>query len=125
LKLLHFHIGSQLTDIKRIKNAVKEISRVYSKIYQMKVPIEYLDSGGGIAVDYDGSKTSFASSSNYSIQEFANDVVYQVKLICDEENVPHPTIVTESGRVLVAYHAMLVTNVQGESKTVCEKVRPL
>jgi arginine decarboxylase len=125
LKLLHFHIGSQLTDIKRIKNAVKEISRVYSKIYQMKVPIEYLDVGGGIAVDYDGSKTSFASSSNYSIQEFANDVVYQVKLICDEENVPHPTIVTESGRVLVAYHAMLVTNVQGEIETVVEEVTPL
>jgi arginine decarboxylase len=125
LKLLHFHIGSQLTDIKRIKNAVKEISRVYAKIYQMNVPIEYLDVGGGIAVDYDGSKTSFASSSNYSIQEFANDVVYQVKLICDEENVPHPTIVTESGRVLVAYHAMLVTNVQGEIETVVEEVTPL
>jgi arginine decarboxylase len=125
LKLLHFHIGSQLTDIKRIKNAVKEISRVYCKICQMKVPIEYLDVGGGIAVDYDGSKTSFASSANYSIQEFANDVVYQVKLICDEENVPHPTIVTESGRVLVAYHAMLVTNVQGEIETVVEEVTPL
>jgi arginine decarboxylase len=125
LKLLHFHIGSQLTDIKRIKNAVKEISRVYSKIVQMKVPIEYLDVGGGIAVDYDGSKTSFSSSANYSMQEFANDVVYQIKLICDEENVPHPTIVTESGRVLVAYHAVLVTNVQGEIETVVEEVTPL
>src|SRR5262245_4204159 len=125
LKLLHFHIGSQLTDIKRIKNAVKEISRVYAKIYEMKVPVEYLDVGGGIAVDYDGSKTSFASSANYSMQEFANDVVYQIKLICDEENVPHPTIVTESGRVLVAYHAMLVTNVQGEIETVVEEVTPL
>jgi arginine decarboxylase len=125
LRLLHFHIGSQLTDIKRIKNAVKEISRVYAKIYQMKVPIEFLDVGGGLAVDYDGSKTSFASSANYSIQEFANDVVYQIKLICDEENVPHPTIVTESGRVLVAYHAMLVTNVQGEIETVVEEVTPL
>jgi arginine decarboxylase len=125
LKLLHFHIGSQLTDIKRIKIAVKEASRVYSKIHQMKVPIEFIDVGGGIAVDYDGSKTSFASSANYTMQEFANDVIYQVKLVCDEENVPHPTIVTESGRVLVAYHAMLVTNVQGEIETVVEEVTPM
>jgi arginine decarboxylase len=125
LKLLHFHIGSQLTDIKRIKTAVKEASRVYSKIHQMKVPIEFLDVGGGMAVDYDGSKTSFTSSANYTMQEFANDVVYQIKLVCDEENAPHPTIITESGRVLVAYHAMLVTNVQGEIETVVEDITPM
>jgi arginine decarboxylase len=125
LKLLHFHIGSQLTDIKRIKTAVKEAARVYSKIWQMKVPIEYMDVGGGMAVDYDGSKTSFESSANYTMQEFANDVIYQIKLVCDEENVPHPLVITESGRVLSAYHAMLVTNVQGEIETVVEEVTPL
>jgi arginine decarboxylase len=93
LRLLHFHIGSQLTDIKRIKNAMKEAARVYSKIYQMKVPIELLDVGGGMAVDYDGSKTAFDSSANYTAQEFANDVVYTIMQVCDDENVPHPTII--------------------------------
>ncbi len=111
LKLLHFHIGSQLTDIKRIKNAMKEAARVYAKIVQMKVPVDLLDVGGGMAVDYDGSKTAFDSSANYTAQEFANDVVYTIKQVCDDENVPHPTIIQESGRYLSAYHAILVTNV--------------
>ncbi|HEX6185198.1 MAG TPA: biosynthetic arginine decarboxylase, partial [Pyrinomonadaceae bacterium] len=83
LKLLHFHIGSQLTDIKRIKNAMKEAARVYAKIVQMKVPVDLLDVGGGMAVDYDGSKTAFDSSANYTAQEFANDVVYTIMQVCD------------------------------------------
>ncbi len=120
LKLLHFHIGSQLTDIKRIKNAMKEAARVYSKIRKMNVPIEFLDVGGGMAVDYDGSKTSFESSANYNAQEFANDVIYVIKLVCDDEDVPHPTIIQESGRYLSAYHAMLITNIQDEIETVVE-----
>ena len=93
LQLLHFHIGSQLTDIKRIKNAMKEAARVYAKIHKLKIPIEYLDVGGGMAVDYDGSKTAFDSSANYNAQEFANDVIYTIKLVCDDEDVPHPTII--------------------------------
>jgi arginine decarboxylase len=125
LKLLHFHIGSQLTDIKRIKNAMKEAARVYAKIYQMKVPVELLDVGGGMAVDYDGSKTAFDSSANYSAQEFANDVVYTIMQVCDDENVPHPTIIQESGRYLSAYHAILVTNVQSEIETVVEDITPI
>ena len=125
LKLLHFHIGSQLTDIKRIKNAMKEAARVYSKIHQMKVPVELLDVGGGMAVDYDGSKTAFDSSANYSAQEFANDVVYTIMQVCDDENVPHPTIIQESGRYLSAYHAILVTNVQSEIETVVEDITPI
>src|SRR4051812_28689522 len=125
LRLLHFHIGSQLTDIKRIKNAMKEAARVYSKIYQMKVPIELLDVGGGMAVDYDGSKTAFDSSANYTAQEFANDVVYTIMQVCDDENVPHPTIIQESGRYLSAYHAILVTNVQSEIETVVEDITPI
>ena len=125
LKLLHFHIGSQLTDIKRIKNAMKEAARVYAKVHQMKVPVDLLDVGGGMAVDYDGSKTAFDSSANYSAQEFANDVIYTIKQVCDDENVPHPTIIQESGRFLAAYHAILVTNVQDEIETVVEDITPI
>ncbi|MEP6900807.1 MAG: biosynthetic arginine decarboxylase [Actinomycetota bacterium] len=122
LNLLHFHIGSQLTDIKRIKNAMKEAARTYAKIRKMNIPIQYLDVGGGMAVDYDGSKTAFESSANYNAQEFANDVVYVIKTVCDDENVPHPTIIQESGRYLSAYHAILVTNIQDEIETVVEDI---
>src|SRR5256884_8169583 len=125
LRLLHFHIGSQLTDIKRIKNAMKEAARVYAKIYQMKVPVDLRDVGGGMAVDYDGSKTAFDSSANYNAQEFANDVIYTIKQVCDDENVPHPTIIQESGRYLAAYHAMLITNVLDEIETVVEDITPI
>lgn len=125
LRLLHFHIGSQLTDIKRIKNAMKEAARVYAKIYQMKIPIDLLDVGGGMAVDYDGSKTAFDSSANYTAQEFASDVVYTIKQVCDDENVPHPTIIQESGRYLTAYHAILVTNIIDEIETVVEDITPI
>jgi arginine decarboxylase len=125
LRLLHFHIGSQLTDIKRIKNAMKEAARVYAKVRQMKVPIDLLDVGGGMAVDYDGSKTAFDSSANYTAQEFANDVIYTIKTVCDDENVPHPTIIQESGRYLAAYHAIIVTNVVDEIETVVEDISPM
>lgn len=125
LRLLHFHIGSQLTDIKRIKNAMREAARTYAKISQMGIPIQYLDVGGGMAVDYDGSRTSFESSANYNAQEFANDVIYMIKTVCDDENVPHPTIIQESGRYLSAYHAILVTNIQDEIETVVEDITPM
>src|SRR4051812_43005514 len=125
LRLLHFHIGSQLTDIKRIKNAMKEAARVYAKVRQMKIPIDLLDVGGGMAVDYDGSKTAFDSSANYTAQEFANDVIYTIMQVCDDENVPHPTIIQESGRYLSAYHALVITNVQDEIETVVEDITPI
>ncbi len=125
LRLLHFHIGSQLTDIKRIKNAMKEAARTYAKIRQIGIPIEFLDVGGGMAVDYDGSRTSFESSANYNAQEFANDVIYVIKTVCDDENVPHPTIIQESGRYLSAYHAILVTNIQDEIETVVANLTPI
>jgi arginine decarboxylase len=125
LRLLHFHIGSQLTDIKRIKNAMKEAARTYSKIRQMGMPIDFLDVGGGMAVDYDGSRTSYESSANYNAREFANDVIYVIKTVCDDENVPHPTIIQESGRYLSAYHAILVTNIQDEIETVVEDITPM
>jgi len=125
LKLLHFHIGSQITEIKRIKNAIKEAARVYCKVKKMHVPIEYLDVGGGMGVDYDGSKTSFDSSANYTMQEFANDVIYTIKNVCEDENVVEPIVVTESGRVLSAYHAMLVTNIQDEIETYPDDKEPI
>ncbi len=112
LSMLHFHLGSQITEIKRMKNAIKEASRVYSKISKMGYTPKYLNIGGGIGVDYDGSKTSFSSSANYTLQEFANDVVYTIGEVCDNEEVPHPNIVTESGRVIAAYHSIVVTNIR-------------
>lgn len=117
LKLLHFHIGSQITDIKRVKNAMKEAARVYAKLRQIGCGIEFLDIGGGLGVDYDGSKTRYESSVNYTVQEFANDVVYVVKGVCDEENVPHPNIVTESGRFMTAFHTVFIMSIRDEIET--------
>ena len=112
LKMLHFHIGSQITDIRRAKKAVKEAARVYAKVRKMGFAVEYLNVGGGLGVDYDGSRTASAFSVNYSVQEFANDVVYSIKDVCDEEEVPEPVIVTECGRAMVSYHSMLVADVK-------------
>ena len=112
LAMLHFHIGSQITEIKRFKSALKEAARVYSKVIKTGFHPKYLNIGGGVGVDYDGSKTSFQSSANYTLQEFANDAVYVLMEICDNEGVPHPTIVTESGRVIAAYHSVVVTNIR-------------
>jgi arginine decarboxylase len=117
LKLLHSHIGSQITDIKRVKNAMKEAARVYAKLRQIGANIEYLDIGGGLGVDYDGSKTRTESSMNYTVQEFANDVVYVIRNVCDEEHVPHPHLVTESGRMMTAYHTVLVASIRDEIET--------
>src|SRR5260370_35756517 len=99
LRLLHFHIGSQLTDIKRIKNAMKEAARVYAKVYQMKVPIELLDVGGGMADDYDGSKAAFDFSANYNSQEVANYFSHTIKEEYNDENGPHPATVQEYDRI--------------------------
>lgn len=117
LKLLHFHIGSQITDIKRVKNAMKEAARVYAKLRQIGCDIEFLDIGGGLGVDYDGSQTRFESSVNYTVQEFANDVVYVIKSVCDDEDVPHPNLVTESGRFMTAYHTIFITSIRDEIET--------
>jgi arginine decarboxylase len=110
--LLHFHIGSQITEIRRIKNAVREGSRIYAKLRKDGVGIRFLDVGGGLGIDYDGSKTSSDASVNYAVQEYANDVVFGIREVCEEEEVPHPVIVSESGRMLVSYHSLLVTDVR-------------
>jgi arginine decarboxylase len=112
-KLLHFHIGSQIPDILTIKRAVREAARYYAKLHRMGHPLEYLDVGGGLAIDYDGSRSTFHSSMNYSIDEYATDVVYNIMDVCDEEKVPHPNIVSESGRAIVAHHSVLVVQAFG------------
>jgi arginine decarboxylase len=112
-KLLHFHIGSQVPDILTIKKAVQEAARFYAKLHRMGFPIEYLDVGGGLGVDYDGSRSAFDSSTNYSLQEYTNDVVYYIADVCNAEKVPHPDIISESGRAIVAHHSVLVVEVFG------------
>ncbi len=114
LQLLHFHIGSQVTDIKRIKYAVKEAARTYAKLRKMCPQLAYLDVGGGLGIDYDGSRTASESSVNYSVQEYANDIIYSVKEVCDSEEVHEPIILTENGRMIAAPHALLVFNIINE-----------
>ena len=115
-KLLHFHIGSQLSDIRKIKEAVSEAARLYAKLVQLGVPLEYLDIGGGLGIDYDGTSSTTDSSRNYSTEEYVADVVYGVKQICDLEKVAHPNLVSESGRAITAHHSCVVTNIVGEIK---------
>jgi len=112
-KLLHFHIGSQVPDIFIIKRAVREAARYYAKLRRMGLSVEFLDVGGGLAIDYDGSRSTFHSSMNYSVAEYARDIVYNIMDVCDEERVPHPDIVSESGRALVAHHSVLVVEAFG------------
>jgi arginine decarboxylase len=122
LKLLHFHLGSQITNIRIVKGALNEAARVYTELAKLGAGLTYLDVGGGLGVDYDGSQTNFESSMNYTLEEYANDVVYHIQTVCDEAGVPHPTIVSESGRAVVAYHSVLVFNVLGVSGFGDEKV---
>jgi arginine decarboxylase len=113
LKLVHFHVGSQVPDIGTIKRAAREAARFYSKLSKMGHDLGYLDVGGGLGVDYDGSRTAFDSSTNYSLPEYARDIVYNIMDVCDSEGVSHPTIVSESGRAIVAYHSVLVVEAFG------------
>jgi len=113
LKLLHFHIGSQVPDILTIKKAVQEAARFYAKLHKMGFAIEYMDVGGGLGVDYDGSRSAFDSSTNYTLQEYTNDIVYYIADVCNAERVPHPTIISESGRAIVAHHSVLIVEVFG------------
>ncbi|MBX7104098.1 MAG: biosynthetic arginine decarboxylase, partial [Gemmataceae bacterium] len=115
LQLVHFHIGSQITNIRKFKDALTEAARIYTELHRLGAGVQFLDVGGGLGVDYDGSQTDFESSINYTLQEYANDVVFRVKSVCDEAGVPHPTIISESGRAVVAYHSVLVFDVVGTS----------
>ena len=119
LKLLHFHIGSQVPDILTVKKAVQEAARFYAKLHKMGFAIEFMDVGGGLGVDYDGSRSAFDSSTNYSLQEYTNDIVYYIGDVCNAEKVPHPNIISESGRAIVAHHSVLIVEVFGS----IEKIR--
>ena len=115
-KLLHFHLGSQISAIRSLKEALREAARFYVELVKAGAPLEYLDVGGGLGVDYDGTQTNFASSMNYSMQEYANDVIFHIGEICNAEKIPHPSIVSESGRAVTAHHSVLVVDVLGQSE---------
>jgi len=112
-ELIHFHLGSQISAIRAVKNAMREAGRYFVEIVKLGAPLKYFDAGGGLGVDYDGSQTNFASSMNYTLQEYANDLVFSLQEICDSTGVAPPTIVTESGRAVVAHHSMLVVDALG------------
>nr|MDQ6939104.1 biosynthetic arginine decarboxylase [Verrucomicrobiota bacterium] len=121
LKLVHFHVGSQVPDIGTIKRAVREAARYYAKLAKLGHDLGYLDVGGGLGVDYDGSRSDFDSSANYSLQEYANDVVWNIADVCDSEGVPHPAIVSEGGRAVVAHHSVLVVEAFGSIEKTAPK----
>ncbi len=123
LKLIHFHVGSQVPDISTIKRAVREAARYYAKMAKLGHEIGYLDVGGGLGVDYDGSRSDFDSSANYSLQEYANDVVWNIMDVCDSESVPHPHIVNEGGRAVVAHHSVLVMEAFSSIEKTVPKLR--
>src|SRR3954471_2229012 len=111
LKLIHFHIGSQVTDIHYIKSALQEVSRYYAEIRKAGVDVTHVDVGGGLGVDYDGTASTSHASVNYSLQEYANDVIYTIAEMCRDQEIPMPHIVSESGRALTAHHALLLLKV--------------
>ena len=115
LQLVHCHPGSQLQDIRRVKEAINELAHVYAELKLMGAGLQYIDVGGGLGVDYDGSGTNFSSSMNYTLTEYANDVVYRVASVCNARDIPHPMIVSESGRAIAAYSSVLIFDVLGSS----------
>jgi arginine decarboxylase len=116
LQLLHFHIGSQISSISTVKNAIREASQIYVQLAKLGAKMQYLNVGGGLAVDYDGSKTNVPASKNYNMQNYANDIVAQVKDACDQSAVKHPTLVSESGRAIASHQSVLVFDVLGKSQ---------
>ena len=115
LQLVHCHPGSQLQDIRRVKDAINELAHVYAELKLMGAGLKYIDVGGGLGVDYDGSGTNFSSSMNYTLNEYASDVVYRIAKVCNGRDIPHPMIVSESGRAIAAYHSVLIFNALGSS----------
>jgi arginine decarboxylase len=115
LQLVHCHPGSQLQDIRRVKDSINELAHVYAELKLMGAGLQYIDVGGGLGVDYDGSGTNFASSMNYTLNEYASDVVYRIASVCNARDIPHPKIVSESGRAVAAYHSVLIFDALGSS----------
>ncbi|MCC3415499.1 MULTISPECIES: biosynthetic arginine decarboxylase [unclassified Microcoleus] len=125
LQLLHFHIGSQISSISVIKDAIREASHIYVELAKLGANMKYLDVGGGLGVDYDGSKTNFHASKNYNMQNYANDVVAGVKDACDERKIPVPIIISESGRAIASHQSVLVFDVLGTSDVPREVPEPV
>ncbi|MEG4065841.1 biosynthetic arginine decarboxylase [Microcoleus sp. Pol11C2] len=125
LQLLHFHIGSQISSISVIKDAIREASHIYVELAKLGANMNYLDVGGGLGVDYDGSKTNFHASKNYNMQNYANDVVAGVKDACDERKIPVPIIISESGRAIASHQSVLVFDVLGTSDVPREVPEPV
>jgi len=117
LKLLHFHIGSQLTDIRSVKDAIAEGAMIYAELHKMGFALEYVDVGGGLGIDYDGTASTSDSSRNYSMREYVSNVVNGIKEVCDLEEVPPPNLVSESGRAITAHHSCVVTQIVGEIRS--------
>jgi arginine decarboxylase len=115
LQLVHCHPGSQLQDIRRVKDAINELAHVYAELKLLGAGLQYIDVGGGLGVDYDGSGTNFPSSMNYTLNEYANDVVYRIAAVCNTRKIAHPMIVSESGRAIAAHHSVLIFNTLGTS----------
>src|SRR5216684_715136 len=115
LQLVHCHPGSQLQDIRRVKDAINELAHVYAELKLMGAGLQYIDVGGGLGVDYDGSGTNFSSSMNYTLTEYASDVVSRVASVCNARDIPHPMIISESGRAVAAYHSVLIFDALGSS----------
>jgi len=111
VRLIHFHLGSQISNIRRIKNALREAAQFYVQLRLMGYPIEFVDVGGGLGVDYDGTRSSAPSSANYSLQEYANDVIYTLLEAANQRQLPHPHVITEAGRALTAHHSVLIVNI--------------
>src|SRR5260370_20147584 len=111
LELLLFHLGSQISAIRSLKNAMREAGRFFVELYKMGAPLKYLDVGGGLGIDYDGSQTNFQSSMNYSMQEYANDIVFATQELCDADKIPHPTLLSAPGRAVGAHHARFIRDI--------------
>ena len=116
LKLVHCHPGSQLQDIRRVKDAINELAHVYAELKLAGAGLEYIDIGGGLGIDYDGTGTNYSSSMNYTLDEYANDVVYRIASVCNARGVDHPMIISESGRAIAAHHSVLIFNILGSSR---------
>ncbi len=124
LQLLHFHIGSQIPAINVIKDAIQEASRIYVELVVLGADMKYLDVGGGLGVDYDGSQTNFYASKNYNMQNYANDIVAELKDTCAERNIPVPTLISESGRAIASHQSVLIFDVLSTSEIPTEPPPP-